>query len=590
MAEERVQRRLAAILAADIVGYSRMMEQDEAGTLASLKSLRRDLFEPKIKQHGGRIFKTTGDGAFVEFSSAVAAVQSAVDIQEALGLQNTGAPDANKFLLRIGVSLGDVIVEGTDLYGNGVNVAARMESLADAGGICISGNVHEHIRSAIDVRFEDLGEQSVKNIVNPIRVFRLAAGREETPNVNDLSQTLRSPDKPTIAILPFANRSREDQEGYLAEGIAEDVITKLSKLSGLFVIGGNSSAAYKDRSIDAREVGRELDVRYVVEGSVQRSGERARITVRLVDAKNDQNIWIERYDRNIVDIFDLQDEVASEVVKALELELEPAEADRLNVRKGGNIEAYNLYQQARASVNPPSRANTLAARRIFHSAVEIDPGFAAGLAGLSMSYARAVFFGHSDDPDTDISEAYKYSEKALSIDDTLGISHSAYSRACFADRKFDEAIKHSAHAIQVQPGDADSYGFHGFNLAYGGRASESPAAIQRAIELEPSFVRGPYFNMLGCALFAAHRYQDSHDAFELNIAKGGPPHTIVALAYWIATLIRLDRRKGAQEKASDLKNRFPNFAPQTWTFGSWYKYPEDAAHLITAIQETGMWD
>jgi tetratricopeptide (TPR) repeat protein len=252
----------------------------------------------------------------------------------------------------------------------------------------------------------------------------------------------------------------------------------LSKLSGLFVIGGNSSATFKDKSVDARKVGQELNVKYVLEGAIQRSGERVRITVKLVDTTDNHNLWTDRYDRNLVDIFDLQDEVADEVVNALELELSPAETDRLSQKQGGNLEAYHLYQQARAAVNPPSRANTLAARNILQRVVELEPNYAAGFAGLSLSHARAVFFGHSDDPDTDLSKAFEFAKQALVIDSTLGICHSAYARACYAARQFDEAIIKSEHAVATQPGDADSYGYLGVHLAHGSRALEAVDAVK----------------------------------------------------------------------------------------------------------------
>jgi TolB-like protein len=590
MAEERVQRRLAAILAADVVGYSRLMDADEAGTLARLKAIRADVLDPKIEAFRGRVFKNTGDGALVEFGSAVDAVQCAIEVQRELKIPTANTPEEKQMVFRIGISLGDVMVDGDDLFGNGVNIAARMEGLAEPGGICVSGNVQEHVVNTPDVSFDDMGEQFIKNIDRPIRVFRLVSGETEISPVKGLGEALRSKDKPSIAVLPFANRSHEEEHGYLAEGIAEDIITKLSKLSSLFVIGGHSSAALMGKSADARKVGQELDVKYVLEGAVQRSGGRVRITVKLVDSDDNHNLWTDRYDRNLTDIFDLQDEVAEEVVKALALELTPAETSRLSQKQGGSLEVYNLYQQARAAVNPPSRANTLAARSILQRVVQLDPNYAPGFAGLSLSHARAVFFGHSDNPDEDLSKAFGIAKQAIQIDNSLGICHSAYARACYAARQFDESIVQSERAVAMQPGDADSYGYLGVHLAHGCRALEAVDACKRALEIEPNFIRAPYMNQLGFAQWAAFQYEEAIDTLQRNMDRGGPPHTIAGQAYWTACLVELDRIEEAMRKATALREGFPEFTPQTWTLGHWYKDSKDTERLVTAILKTGLWD
>lgn len=590
MTEERVQRRLAAILVADVVGYSRLMEQNEEGTRARLRSVHAETILPRITADGGRIVKTSGDGILVEFPSAVDAVRNALEIQTAMADHNAGLPEDQRLVFRVGINLGDVIIEGDDIHGDGVNVASRLEGLCEPGEVYVSGTVHDHVTGKLTARFEDLGEQSIKNITRPIRVYRAGTGPSASAGLAGMSETLRTPDKPSIAVLPFAALSQDEEQGYLADGIAEDIITQLSKISGLFVIGGNSSATYKDRAIGAREVGRELGVKYVLEGSVRRSGERVRISAKLVDTTDNHNLWIDRYDRNLVDIFDLQDEVSNEVVKALKLQLSPAETNHVGRKQGGSLEAYELYQQARVAVNPPSRANMLAARNILERVVEIDPNYAAGISGLSISHARAIFFGHSDDPDTDLSKAFQYAEKALSIDNSLGICHSAYARACYAARRFDDAIEHSKRAVETQPGDADSYGYYGVHLFHAGKALEGVNAIERALEIEPNFIRGPYLNQLGFAYWAAYEYEQSIETLQMNMDRGGPPHTTQGQVYWIASLLELGRLDDAREKATILRDSYPEFSPHTWAEAHWYKDPKDTERLVEAVLKTGLWD
>ena len=345
MADERVQRRLAAILAADVVGYSRLMEQDEGGTLTRLKALRRELFDPKTKEYSGRIFKTTGDGALVEFKSAVDAVNCAAKIQRALALRNQGAPENERIALRIGISLGDVIVEGSDLYGNGVNVAARMEGLAAPGGICISGNVHEHVGQLLDVDFENIGPQSVKNIARPIQTYRVIikeTDAEMEPQSSDASGVSAKMSRPAVAVLPFDNLSGDPEQEYFSDGIAEDIITALSRIRQFFVIARNTTFTYKGRAVDIQAAAEELGVRYVLEGSVRKAANRVRITAQLIDGETGNHIWAQRYDREMADIFDVQDEITNTVVTAIGPELSRAEQDRARRKRPDDLIAEEL--------------------------------------------------------------------------------------------------------------------------------------------------------------------------------------------------------------------------------------------------------
>jgi adenylate cyclase len=355
MTEERLQRRLAAILAADVVGYSRMMAADEGGTLAKLKALRAEIFDPITAKLGGRIFKNTGDGALAEFSSAVDAVQSAMEVQQALGAL---AKD-DGIVLRIGISLGDVIVDGDDLFGNAVNVAARMEALAEPGSICVSGNVHEHIGTALDVDFQDIGAQLVKNIDQPIHSYRVLMDgiSPSTPSERQRSVT----DKPSIAVLPFENMSGDPEQEYFADGMTEEIITALSRIDSIFVIARNSSFTFKGRSVDVRDVARELGVLYVLEGSVRRGGSKVRITGQLIDAESGAHLWADRFDGDLENIFDLQDSIAESVVGVVEPTLREAEIAR-SQRKGPKISMPMIFCCVRCQTFLPSRRTKMPSR------------------------------------------------------------------------------------------------------------------------------------------------------------------------------------------------------------------------------------
>jgi adenylate cyclase len=395
MVEERVQRRLAAILAADVAGYSRLMGADEEGTLAALKLLRRELADPKIKQHRGRIVKTTGDGLLVEFASVVDAVRCAVDVQREMTERNTGVPAERRIEFRIGINLGDIIIDKSDIYGDGVNVAARLEALAEPGGICVSRVVRDQVRDKLDFAFEDMGEQQVKNIARPIRVHRIRPAEEaNVPSVGPShpapSPLLALPEKPSIAVLPFENMSGDREQEYFADGVVEDVITALSRLAWLFVIARNSSFTYKGKAVDVKQVGRELGVRYVLEGSVRKAGSRVRITGQLIDTSTGAHIWADRIDGGLEDIFELQDQVTSKVVGAIEPKLRLSEIARSARKLTDSLDAYDLFLRALAEVHKMTLDGNRGGIRLLQRALAIDPSYApaAGLVGWGYSMQR----------------------------------------------------------------------------------------------------------------------------------------------------------------------------------------------------------
>jgi TolB-like protein/class 3 adenylate cyclase len=401
MSERRVERRLAAILAADVVSYSRLVGEDEEGTLERLKVLRRALIDPKIKEHRGRIVRTIGDGLLVEFASVVDAVRCAVDVQREMGLRNTDVPADRRIEFRIGINLGDIIKDGRDVYGDGVNVAARLEALATPGGICVSRVVRDQVRDKLGFAFDDRGEQQVKNITRPVRVFDVKMTGETMTLTPDLAARvpLQLPDKPSIAVLPFQNMSGDPEQEYFADGMVEEIITALSRIRWLFVIARNSSFTYKRRSVDVKQVGRELGVRYVLEGSVRKGGNRVRITAQLIEAETGAHLWADRFDGSLEDVFDLQDKVAINVAGVIEPALQAAEVRRSAARPTNNVTAYDLYLRALATYYPITRERLFKALEFLQRAIDTDKDCGPALSLAAMCQMRLVREGWAQGPE-----------------------------------------------------------------------------------------------------------------------------------------------------------------------------------------------
>ncbi len=412
-----MERRLAAILATDVVGYSRLIRADEEGTLAALKALRADLIDPILDEHNGRIVKLMGDGMLAEFPSVVEAVRAAVEIQEAVAEHNASLAKDKRIEFRVGINLGDVVIDGDDIQGDGVNVAARLEGLAKTGGICISASVHEQVRDRINVPFEDLGEQEVKNIDRPVHVWQWLPVAKVNPMNADAP--LASPDKPSIAVLRFDNMSSEPEHEYFADGIAEDIITALSKISRMRVIARNSTFAYKGKSPDVREVARELGVRYVLEGSIRSSGNRLRITAQLIDATDGSHLWAERYDRSIEDIFDIQDEITKEIVTALRVKLTDGEEARVLARGTNDIEAWQLCVRAYELYLRFNSTDFLEARALAEKALQRDPNYAYAWATLGSTFWYDGRLGYTADSEAKFARANECAKRAMALDDSI---------------------------------------------------------------------------------------------------------------------------------------------------------------------------
>ncbi len=503
MAEARVERRLAAILAVDVAGYSRLMGVDEEGTLATLKASRREIIDPKIVEHRGRIVKTTGDGALVEFASAVDAVRCAMEIQRAMAERNAHIPEDRRFEFRIGINVGDIMIDDDDIYGDGVNIAARIEMLASPGAICLSDNAYQQIKGKLTLDVSDMGERQLKNIAQPVRVHSVRDGSATAGPA-----TLAPPDKPSIAVLPFTNMSGDPEQEYFSDGISEDIITDLSKIAGLMVISRNSCFTYKGRAVDTRTVGRDLGVRSVLEGSIRRSGNRVRITAQLVDAATGGHLWAERYDRDLTDLFAVQDDVTRRIVDALKVTLSAAEKARLATSEACNVEAYDYFMRGREFLygENKSRDKFEQAKDIFTKALELDHNYSQAYAGLGWAYIFDYFNRWSDDPNSSLRLARQNVDQAVEKDPNEPFARAMAGLAALLQKDFDRATSEVEIALSLNPNYAFAYNCLGSIHTYSGRPLEAIAVIERAMRLDPAWSQ-QYLHFLGTAYLLAGKYE-----------------------------------------------------------------------------------
>jgi len=533
-----VKRRLTAIFAADVVAYSRLMGEDEAGTLARLKALHKELVQPRITGGRGRVVKLMGDGLLAEFPSVVEAVRCAVDIQQDMAGREEGVPDGRRIMLRIGVNLGDVIVEGSDIYGDGVNLAARLEGMAEPGGICVSSKVYEEVKNKHPAIFEDLGEKQVKNISDPVRVYRWTdAVARPMPDMAVAEKLLPLPDKPSIAVLPFTNMSKDPEQEYFSDGMTEDIITELSRFRSLFVIARNSSFHYKGQSPKVQDIGRELGVQYVVEGSVRKSGGRVRITVQVIEAASGKHLWAERYDRDLEDIFALQDEMTRTIVAAVEPELGAAERERAARKQPESLAAWEVYQRGLWYMWGFSKDGNAEAQRLFQRAHELDPGFATAYAFESYSHYLDAMLGYVEEPRDSVAAALKAAKKALSLDDKDPVAYFALGRVYMIRGEHDASVTELETALALNPNFAQAYHGLGAVLMLSDRLEEAAEALDTAIRLSP---RDPVswgtmsFRSLTCTLqgqYEAAVEWAQRTIHEPRAAGGGYwPHAILASA------------------------------------------------------------
>ncbi len=577
-----MERRLAAILAADVVGYSRLMGDDEAGTLARLKSLRRELVKPTITGGRGRIVKLMGDGFLAEFPSVVEAVRCAVDIQHDMAGREAGLPDERRIRLRIGVNLGDIIVEGSDIYGGGVNVAARLEGLAEPGGICISGKVYEEVGDKLPTAFEDMGEQNVKNIPEPVRVYRWTDAAVDTTPGTAVAGALPLPDKPSIAVLPFVNMSGDSEQEYFADGLTEDIITELSRFQTFFVIARNSSFAYKGQSINVGKIGQELGVAYVVEGSVRKASNRIRITAQLVEAASGNHIWAERYDHDMTDMFDLQDEVTRSIVAAIPGRLESADLNRIKRKRPEDMAVYDYVLRGKMHHHRRTKDDNAEALRLLDKAIELDPEFAESYAWKACTLGQALARGFGDNKDDLFAQDVEAVEKALSLDDNNFECHWIMCEVRMMVARLEEAELHHQKAFALNPNDPRVVAQRSELLTWLGRPVEGVNWARQSMRLDPYNAAGRA-HLLGRALYMARNYEDAIEAFKQVRVPSSSQHAEIAACY---AQLGLDEK--ASQHAGKVLSLNPDFSIADHVQGLPFKESRDRDQYRDGLRIAGL--
>jgi adenylate cyclase len=590
MGEERVQRRLAAILAADVVGYSRLMEQDEAGTLAALKARRREILQPLVAEHRGRIVKVMGDGVLVEFASAVNAVVCAVELQKRMTAANDGVAGDRHILLRVGINLGDVVVEGSDLYGDGVNLAARLQEAAEPGGICVSAKVQAEIAGKPGLTCEDLGERPVKNMARPVRMYRL--GAPAAPADHDAraavgaepSTAKRGPfaAKPSIAVLPFLNMSGEPEQEFFADGLTEDILTELSRFRDLFVISRNSSFKYKGRAVDVRQAAHELGVQYVLEGSVRKAGNRVRVTVQLIDAETDRHLWAERYDRELQDIFAIQDEVTAAIVATLAGRVEAATRDRVQQKRTENMAAYECVLAGKTLHHRSTRADNAQALRLLERAIALDANYAHAHAWKGCVTGQAWTYGWCADRAAAWNTVVSELQTALALDDNDSDVHRILAAVALTSGDHDKAAYHQERALNLNPNDDLIVVQQGEILTWAGQPEDGIEWIRKAMRLNPYFPER-FWNHLGRAYFVARRYGEAIEAFKRIAAPDQFHHAFLA-----ASQAMLGNAAAAGGHVKEVLKRAPEFRVGDYLATLHYKRDTDRAHHRESLLRAGL--
>jgi adenylate cyclase len=542
-------RRLAAILAADVAGYSRLMGQDEEGTLERLKALRADLIDPNIAEHRGRIVKTTGDGLLVEFASVVDALRCATEWQSGMADRNSPVLADSRIEWRIGVNLGDIIIDGDDIHGDGVNIAARLEALAEPGGICVSGTVCDHIGDRLDLAFDDIGEQTLKNIARPVRVYRVCrAAAERTPSALSVKPTpdLALPDKPSIAVLPFQNMSGDPEQEYFADGMVEEIITALSRIRWLFVIARNSSFSYKGQSPDVKQVGQELGVRYVLEGSVRKGGDRVRITGQLIDAITGTHLWADRFDGLIEDVFELQDKIAVSVAGVIEPTLQAAEILRAADRPTNDLTAYDLYLRALGFVFPVTKEGLSTALELFGQAIESDLSYGPALSWAAICHMLRILNGWAEAPEESRSKAGDLARQALRMtQNDPGVLVNAAHVLAQLGEDIGAMIGLVERALTLNPSFARGWYISGFLRIFGGQHDLAIEHVETALRLSPRGGLGNHLSAIGTAYFFKRRFDEAAATLLLSI-QDHPGHAAAfrVLAACYAHMGRFDEARG----------------------------------------------
>ncbi len=550
MEPQSIQRKLTAILSADVKGYSRLMGEDEVATVRTITAYR-EVMATLIHKHRGRVVDSPGDNLLAEFASVVDGVRCAVEVQEELRSRNAELPENRRMEFRIGVNLGDVIVEGERIYGDGVNIAARVEGLAEGGGISISGTVYDQIESKLALGYEFQGEHTVKNIKKPVRVYRVRMEPETA--VPKMKGEPELPDKPSIAVLPFVNMSGDPEQEYFSDGITEDLITDLSKISGVFVIARNSVFTYKGKPVKIQQVSEELGVRYVLEGSVRKAGARVRITAQLVDGKTGGHFWAERYDRDLEDIFALQDEVTREIVSVLAVKLTEDEKERLMSKDTHNMEAYDHFLRGLEYHNRFTKEANVQARQMFEKAIALDPEYALAHSLLGWTHLLEWSFGWSQDPQS-LEDALEWAQKAIALNDSLPEAHCLLGAVYLWKRRHEQAIAEVEKAIALDPNHADGFEKLADALSWAGRPKEAIGLVKKAMRLNPVYPVWYLWNM-GHAYFLTEQYEEAIAALKRVLNRN--PNFYPAHFYLAASYSELGRKDEARAEVAELQRKWP---------------------------------
>ena len=627
-----MKRKLAAVLSADAVGYSRLMEQDEARTLATLKAHLR-LIGSLVEKHQGRVVAIHGDSILAEFGSVVDAVQSAMEMQKELKGSNEKEPEASRMPFRIGINLGDVIEEDGNLYGDGVNVASRLEGLADPGGICISRSVHDHVKNKLRIGYQSLGAYSVKNIAEPVQAYRIlpepdafgkAIGKawyrlkqwqkvaftlavallpvvanlavkkymDPTGSMSGIFSFLTEktalplPDRPSIVVLPLENMTGDPKQEYFTDGFTEEIITSLSKISALFVISRNSSFTYKGKPVKLKKVSKELGVRYVLEGSIQKSGDRVRINAQLIDAISDQHLWAEHYDRDMKDIFSLQDEIIFKILTALQVNLTSGEQARVWAKGTKNLEAYLRLMQARESINVGNEASTARARQLIEETIALDPHYAQAYMFMGHTHIADFLAGLGKSPKESLAQGIEWTQKALAMDDSLAEAHARLGHLYTFVKRHEEAIAEAEKAMAMDPNSAAVHFMAGLVLRFSGKPAESIPVCKKSIRLEP-FAPGIYYGNLGMAYFT--NGTDCEEAIKA-VEKGLERTPDGMIVHFMATTVysACGKEKEARKTAKELLRISPKFSAESFAKRLPQIHQKDKDRITDALRKAGL--
>ncbi len=580
-----MERRLAAILAADVVGYTRLMGADEAGTLQRFTTLRKETLEPLIAEHRGRIFKLIGDGLLVEFASVVDALACAEAWQDCVATHQATIDDDKRLKFRIGVNLGDVIAEGDDVYGDGVNIAARIESLAEPGSVYLSSDAYRHAKGKLDMSFEDLGEHALKNVSEPVQVYRVSADPLAAASALSSGSALPIPDKPSVAVLPFTNMSGDPEQEYFSDGITEDIITELSRLHDLFVIARNSSFSYKGKAMKAQEIGRDLGVAHLVEGSIRKAGNRVRVTAQLVEARSGNQVWAERYDRQLDDIFAVQDELTGHIIEALQRRLQRQSDARPARQTPESFEAYDFVLRATEYSQRVTAEANEEVRQLCERAIAVDPTYAEAYTRLANTYVQDWNQGWNQKVEDTLDRAEALALKATELNSDLAFAFAILEHLYLWKKEHDKAIAAGGRALELDPNNSDTLAIHSMTLSWAGQPKEALRAVVKAMRLNPHHPHWYHF-VHALALFEGQQLDDAVAALRRGVARS--PQFMANHFYLAITHAEQGQESEARAATAELTRISPAMTLNAAHRLLPYRDPNRLQHCLDRLQQAGL--